>query len=662
MQEELRNIVVVDPRQSSVYSSENSTYLLEKPCQTVSYNSFTAQTANPSQISFQVQVPSKSVGVDRKMFIELEADISVSAIRNNTQPLFVPGAITYNSVGENRILYLDNDNLTFYMRSNPLHRVSDNSSLYINGLNINEQSSDYSGILDNVSFYGKEYECFSSFGHGDSFQAQYGDSGSNGINGNLDSNSQGSNKNSFFNNNNSDQVQYIITSNPIATQNDQLLTGNVRVKWIEQVCVGPFNQRMIKKDNAALFGINQIQLTYNTSAWERAICVNVGGGIELSNAAGAAAFYNFSFSAVRSAILRCAFLTPTSIMGPIPPSLFYSCPLFTNYPQTPVVLLRNAPQTVTANNIQLPSVPKYLIIFASKVCTNTLPFQADALYYNTQQTILTTCAEIRNLNINFNNSVGLLSSCSSHDLYHISARNKVNMTWQQWSKHIGSVVVIDLAKDLGLDALTAVASSGSYNLSVQATINDLSDELNSALNPTYSYRLNVLTMEDGLLNITPSSTRLTSSYDLSIVLRAIASGDVSVNAEFGDASAVVGSSWWSDLGWYAKNMVIRPTLDKISAALPRAEAAYNTSFIKKLNPYDKEVQKGFTAANWLVSMANKLLGEGMSGGQIKKIMKDQLKPEEMMQLKEYLKMHKSQGQGLVGGKQISKKRLAPKKY
>ena len=89
------------------------------------------------------------------------------------------------------------------------------------------------------------------------------------------------------------------------------------------------------------------------------------------------------------------------------------------------------------------------------------------------------CFPITGLNITFNNVSGLLTSYGAKDLYQMSRRNGSQQTWSEFTgivrnknsvgyAGIGSIIVIDPVRDLGLSDFLSSGSLGQF--SFQATV------------------------------------------------------------------------------------------------------------------------------------------------------------------------------------------------
>ena len=117
----------------------------------------------------------------------------------------------------------------------------------------------------------------------------------------------------------------------------------------------------------------------------------------------------------------------------------------------------NVPDSSTiVNNITLHAIPKRLYIFVAP---------APSIYGNeNSQKYPNIFGRITNIQMNWNNKAGLLSTATEFDLYRLSTINSCAQAWSEWSKYNGSVLCIDPAKDLGLNALEANGSRGNYQL------------------------------------------------------------------------------------------------------------------------------------------------------------------------------------------------------
>jgi hypothetical protein len=130
---------------------------------------------------------------------------------------------------------------------------------------------------------------------------------------------------------------------------------------------------------------------------------------------------------------------------------------------------------VSFNNVQLNQIPSKFLIFARKPNCDT---------YDSNSFMV-----IKNISINFANKSGLLSSATPVQLYDMSIRNGLQMNYYEFSGKgvsntvngdpeivptIGSILCIDPAIDLSIDAQYSNMSSGQYSMQFDVTLENQS--------------------------------------------------------------------------------------------------------------------------------------------------------------------------------------------
>jgi major capsid protein len=159
-------------------------------------------------------------------------------------------------------------------------------------------------------------------------------------------------------------------------------------------------------------------------------------------------------------------------------------------------------QIINSNNIQLNSIPRRMYVYVRQ--------QNQDLYSNPNNT--DTFFQINQLSIQFLNKNGLLASASPYQLYEMSVGNHLNMSWTQWNgptqipggtpptpgiksaNAVGSVICIEFAKDIGLEALEAPGKNQQCMLQMQVNCRNLR---NAVINPT----LYIVAVLDGTFTI-----------------------------------------------------------------------------------------------------------------------------------------------------------------
>ncbi len=185
---------------------------------------------------------------------------------------------------------------------------------------------------------------------------------------------------------------------------------------------------------------------------------------------------NFTYATSLPTMFMC-YISPKETM-PIPSICIYPYFNYTRY-STDLgsgILSNTAPSApITAQNIQLASIPKRLIIYV----------RATNQSLESSPNLTDNFVSIRTLSINWNNNEGLFSNASQHDLYQMSRSNGLNMSWEQWSGGpvyssagafgpkigtLGGPIIVEFGKDIGLDGNEAPGKLGNYNLLVQTGV------------------------------------------------------------------------------------------------------------------------------------------------------------------------------------------------
>lgn len=204
------------------------------------------------------------------------------------------------------------------------------------------------------------------------------------------------------------------------------------------------------------------------------------------------------------------YITPQQLMS-IPKSCVYKYNIVDRYLSPPTALSAGprSTTTISSNNIQLTSIPQKLLIYARR--------QNSDLSFNNSSDVY---AQIEALTINWNNNSGLLSGASAYDLYRMSRDNGVNISWPQWhcqvpqlggtalnyinptsvngvnGGYVGSVLCVDMGKDIGLPDLECPGMLGTFQLQMNVTIS------NPNLSNTVNYVLYIVPLSEGTFTIT----------------------------------------------------------------------------------------------------------------------------------------------------------------
>lgn len=154
------------------------------------------------------------------------------------------------------------------------------------------------------------------------------------------------------------------------------------------------------------------------------------------------------------------------------------------YPLTASVPV--AVQQVSSGDLQLQSIPKLILVYVRPMNNQQIYTTADSY------------AVIQSISVTWAGKDNLFASASQQQLYMQCARNGLNMSWTQWSNAVGSVFVINCARDLPLDADQASSKLGTYQLLINANVYSTNSQ-------AFTYQMFVVTVEDGLCDITGNS-------------------------------------------------------------------------------------------------------------------------------------------------------------
>jgi hypothetical protein len=133
------------------------------------------------------------------------------------------------------------------------------------------------------------------------------------------------------------------------------------------------------------------------------------------------------------------------------------------------------------NNITLNTVPELLYIFAMRQEPDRTSYTSD------------TYGVITKLIVNWEGKQ-LLSTATQQDLYLLSVRNGLNLSWDEFVNHVGSPIRVNFGRDLGLSSLQAPSLLNRSTLSIEAQVINTSD---SAIN----YALYCIVVESGVTSI-----------------------------------------------------------------------------------------------------------------------------------------------------------------
>ena len=252
-----------------------------------------------------------------------------------------------------------------------------------------------------------------------------------------------------------------------------------RYKSTEKLVLSPFIFSEIHGNETALFGINNIQLVVNIGATGRNLrCAPLASGAALERSVSNVAFQNTAWQSVS---VNCQFYTPSLDLD-LPPKSVVPYMEYPRYISANLGTIQpNTSQELRSNTITLPQIPDMLIIYARP---QSYANNATADWY----------LPITRISMNFDNFSGLLSSHTPEQLYAMSVDNGLDMDWNTWNGQamvannrpvnpvvagrtsragrvpaVGGFLVLKPSKDIPLQSGQAPSVVGNYTLQFNAT-------------------------------------------------------------------------------------------------------------------------------------------------------------------------------------------------
>jgi len=209
----------------------------------------------------------------------------------------------------------------------------------------------------------------------------------------------------------------------------------------------------------------------------------------------------------KNAELELQYITPDPVLAAKMPSVLamdydYIQSFITNVSQG----LGTATE-VTMQSIRLPSIPKRIYVYAKpkKGLISNAPFI---------NTVPDFFLPITGMKVTFNNRINLLANDIPQTLYNKSVANGLKDSYYEWQFGCGSIMIIDVAKDLGLEADESAGQANKYStLQITATFSNsnltyqgvtLNAGNNNLVTSTQNYDFYVLIESPGKAFVTPS--------------------------------------------------------------------------------------------------------------------------------------------------------------
>jgi hypothetical protein len=343
-------------------------------------------------------------------------------------------------------------------------------------------------------------------------------------------------------------------------------------KATEKLILSPFIFSEECGDEVGLFGVNNIQLVFNFKKPERLLRLIP----QSASYAGLRTVTNVDFlgqNPFPDSTVNCLFITPSLDLRLPPKSVvpYLEYPRYVNPSPLTVINAGERLSAVAANTIVLPQVPDMLIIYAKP---NRVADNAGVLQPASNSQFGDMYLPITKISLNFDNYSGLLSSHTAEQLYNISVDNGLEMDWNSWNgkvratpfgassnqgtrnvSGVGGFLVLRFGKDIPLQASQAPGVIGSYTLQYNVDIT------NASTRNVEGYTLYTLTVNSGFFETQAGSSRIIKGpLTESDVINATAGTDALTRTQL---ERMVGGSFWSKLGTAlnkAKDILMNPAV------------------------------------------------------------------------------------------------------
>lgn len=405
--------------------------------QEVSYVQFQAQAVNNSNITITCNPPDEKTIIDRRVYATFVYDLTFSGV-----------------AGVGNLLQLG----TFDgPRAFPIAQSLSTIDCKLNGTSINTNLNQYFSALIRYNNFTEDQDLDLSVTPSmlDQFQ-EYA---------NWQAEGSGRNPLALYGENPNQMTRGGFPQMEILTNTPTSAT--VRMTVTEPLFLSPFYYH----GGEGLAGIRTCVITFTFGDLRRVWSHSVAGNNVTSVVAN-----------ISSALLDFRYITP-KILENIPRNLSYPYyEVLITQQGTGAIVNAGAQTSVAMNAINLEAIPKRLYICLRERDTD--------INFTTSDTF----ARIDRIQVNWANNQGKLSSASIPDMYQIAKRNGCNMNYAQWFKHCGSVLALDIGKDIGLSSLDAPGLLSNPQLSMNITFTNMGSR-------NINFSLYVFVVYEGVLNI-----------------------------------------------------------------------------------------------------------------------------------------------------------------
>lgn len=436
----LKTVQTLDPL-TKINSSR--AYAVLRGGSTVTYQPFIALNSSPSNVNFSCNPPSPGIIVDRTLYMLWAVQLTFTGtsasgpllqIGSTDAPRAFPIAQSINTSA----FTINNANVSI-----DTNKVINMLLRYSNPRDVSDR--DYSltpSMLDQFQNYSE------GLGMVKSPLGLYGNNGYEDPRGGF--------------------VGIDVISNP---SGGGTLTSVVNLYMAEPIFLAPWT--FGGEQEAGFVGVQTLSASFQLNNLSRLWSHDAVNGNPLST---------ISAAFLETPQLLFKFITPSELVK-IPEVAVYPYFVVNYYATDFGSLAPNASVSATSNNVQFQGIPTRVMVAGRQRDSDLTNLTSD------------TFAAINTVTIQFNGVSGILSSATQRDLYNISRKNGVNMSWNQWSYYVGSVLALDMGLDIGLTPLQAAGMIGTFNFQITVNFTNV-NQLN-----TISFTLYIIAINEGTFSL-----------------------------------------------------------------------------------------------------------------------------------------------------------------
>jgi hypothetical protein len=555
MSTDIEKIAVFDDR--IVQSSPK--YAVEKGALSLTNSPFNAIAANESQHTYQIQVPSEGVFVDRAIDWTstccLAFKVDIAGAFNAGDPVVRFGqdcalaSFPLHSLTQTLTATI-NDTTTTMNTNDVLREV-----MRLTDLKKNREQRTCPTYLDTYKNYDNGYQTGNTplNSYANAYSADNVPNGAfplvvftnpNGAElvGNGTYTSNGINVN-------------FVNGIPVGTVNGGSVTvANIplfiKFTSTEKVILSPFIFSDIHENETGLFGCQNIQFVFNMNAPS---FTGLNGRVLRTTTVGGRTLKELGYtpqvtggSPYLGSVINVQFLTPSLDLSLPPKSIipYMEFPRYITKVNQPIAARQTG--QVNSQTITLPQIPDMLIIYVKP--TTYAATDADWYY------------PITRANIQFDNYSGILASHTTEELYTMSYNNGLHMDYSQWIGNAknadglntdltGGFLVLKPSKDIPLRTGQAPSLVGNFTLQINLTIKN-----NTDANQT-DYNVWVITCNSGFFETVRGSSR---------IIKGVLSESDIINATLGELNVR------SDINRYVGGGSFKSMLGNVMSKVQRA--------------------------------------------------------------------------------------------